>query len=115
MASRTDYKFSHISRRDNGTMEVKVRFYEGEVSTLDEEDMDGRLVPVTRYRRSALVKRPLTHFASLDGVSSRLIDDGNAGVLTFNRHLTDDQLRVVMNDVLAKDLTRIAIDEQKAA
>lgn len=113
MASRTDYKFSRITRKNDGAMEAKIRFYEGEISTRDEEDDDGKLILVTRYRRSAIVKRPLTHFVSLIGVSSRLAEDGNAIILTINRNLTDDQLRAMLNDILAKDTTRAAIDEQK--
>lgn len=112
-ASRTDYKLPVIRRLDNDTTEIRVRFYEGEISTVNEKGPDGVLVPVIRYRRSGLVKRPLADFATLIGVTARLVEGGNAIIPTFNRHLTDDQLRTAMNAVLAKDVTRTAIDEQK--
>ncbi len=110
MASRTDYKFAFITRFDDGTAEVKVRFYEGEINSRNEEG-----VSVTRYRRSALVKRPLSHI-TLPRITGRLVEGGNAIILNVNRpHLNAGQLRGIMNAVLAKDITRTAIDEQKVS
>lgn len=54
-AMMTDYKISSVV--DDGVQKVmKVRFYEGEVTTLPERDAETRsMVPVTRYRRSKMI------------------------------------------------------------
>ena len=86
-----DYKFARIKRKDDGTTEAKVRFYEGDITTEDEEDEDAVLVPVTRYRRTGLL-REVT-----------IVERG---------HLSDDEVRNLMDIELAKDATRTPIDEQ---
>lgn len=92
MASRSDYKFPHIIRRDDDTTEAKVRFYEGEIATFLALDEPGEpLVSVTRYRRSALLREETFH---------------------FDRLVPDTALRGLMNAELAKDTTRTPIDGQ---
>ena len=95
----TDYKFSYIKRLDDGTTEAKVRFFEGNITTELELDMDldvvdsGALVPVTRYRRSPIRLREET--------------------FRWRERLSDDDVRDLMDVELAEDTTRTPIDEQK--
>ncbi len=126
MGTRMDYKLARVSYKKNSTMDVEVRFYQGdflseaELKNLyarrgdvwDEVDQASTVFPVY-VRESKIVKRPLNHFTLLNGVSSRLEKDGNTVILTVNRTLTDKQLRIMLNTVLLKDTTREAIDEQK--
>ena len=51
---KTDYKISTI--KDSAKVLVNFNFYEGDITTENELDMFGALVPVTRYRRFALLK-----------------------------------------------------------
>lgn len=53
-----DYKVVE-EREENGLIYQKVRYYEGDVTTEDEPDLsnpDGPIIPVTRYRRTAMVE-----------------------------------------------------------
>ena len=50
-----DYKIVE-EREDNGVIYQKVRYYEGKVTTEDELNTDNEIVPVTRYRRTALIE-----------------------------------------------------------
>ena len=47
----TDYKIVYMSER-TGSWEVLARFYEGDITTEDEQDSEDNFVPVTRYRRT---------------------------------------------------------------
>ena len=54
---QADYKLSE-QREENGIFYQKVRFYEGAVTTEDENDTTnpgGGMIPVTRYRRTGLI------------------------------------------------------------
>ena len=120
IASLTDYKFSYISRQDDGTMHVKMRFYEGEKVEESEEIEPGEFELITRYRRSGIVQRPTDHFSSLSGASidyeekERLGDElGDAVIVTLPRQLTEVELIRAMNVVLAEDTTRTPIDERQ--
>lgn len=94
MSTLTDYKFVWIRRDDDGTVTALVRIYEGDETTEVEEDVDDItvLVPVTRYRRTALLRE-----------------------LTVNPpgRPSDNALRGLVNAELAQDLSRTPIDEQK--
>jgi hypothetical protein len=51
-----DFKISSIHNFDDGTQVIKFRFYEGAITTEDEEDLRTRVVEsVTRYRRSQVL------------------------------------------------------------
>ena len=81
----TDYKIKSI-RRDGSTTKVVVAFYEGEITTKLEDNIN-----VTRYRRSALLK------------NETYILQGN---------VSDTELRLFLNKELAKDTLRTSITEQ---
>ena len=82
--SLIDYK---ISRIDNGI--ALVRFYEGDVTTEDEEDGNGGIISVTRYRRSSLIRET---------------------TYTLSRM----ELRKRLNGILTRDRNRPPISEQRA-
>ncbi len=88
----TDYKYSNILHFTNESTEALVRFYEGEITTEFQEDPDGLLVSVTRYRRTRKL-REVTFKAS--------------------GRVSDENIHAAMNVELAKDTTRDPIDEQK--
>lgn len=94
---KTDYKISSITRYDDGRVEVTARIYEGDVTTELEADSRGLSVPVTRYRRSALLRT----------VTFTLPD--------LPRQATDGQIRAFLNGELKKDTTRTPIAEQTSA
>ena len=55
MATLVDYKVvSESMDADGNVVHQIIRFYEGDVSTLDEE-VRGELQSVTRYRRTAMI------------------------------------------------------------
>ncbi len=108
----TDYKFVYISRFDDGTMQIKARIYEGDITSELSEDVDGNLVLVVRYRRTAITKRPLRDFIAVSR-SGRLVESGNSLILSIDRNLTNSQLIRLMNTSLALDPVREPIDEQK--
>ena len=89
----TDYKFSNIVHLPNGDTQSLVRFSEGDI-TIEKEDLrDGfGLVDVERYRRTGLLREP---------------------TMTWTGRLSKDEIRTLVNVELAKDPTRIPIDEQK--
>lgn len=112
---KTDYKFWFITRDDDGyIVKCGIRFYEGEITTKDENDIDGNPVPVTRYRRSKLLTK-----TDLSYLNDSFVKDGkgqDAKLYTpaeFGEIKTDDELRTFLNNELAKDSTRTSIDEQK--
>ena len=50
-----DYKFTSIIENDNET-KVKVRFYNGAITTENEFDVTtGTVIPITRYRRTSKI------------------------------------------------------------
>ena len=119
MASRTDYKFSHIRFLDNGSMRFKVRFYEGEVDEELEEAEPGVFETITRSR-IAIVQRPEEDFASIpDAMVSYEEKDrprdelGNAAIVIVPIRYTERELVRLMNVVLAEDTTRVPVDERK--
>lgn len=112
----TDYKFWYIKRDDNGKIiEAAVRFYEGDITTEDELNEDGVLVPVTRYRRTARLDPKLE-----DHVKDRAIKKDSRGNNTalyypadFGEISTDTELTDFINKELKKDTKRSPVDEQK--
>jgi len=87
----TDYKTPWIQLNDDGSWDIKLQIYEGDTTTEDEdENGTGNVVPVTRYRRVALVREEQLHFPA---ISERALSK---------------RLRVE----LAKDRTRTPIPEQ---
>jgi hypothetical protein len=51
-----DFKIRYVNNTDDGKQVIAFRFYEGAITTEDEEDPGtGVVVSVTRYRRSAVV------------------------------------------------------------
>ena len=97
MASLTDYKISRIVHLPGGSTEALIRFYEGDITTEDEEDIDGEpgdVVSVTRYRR----------------ISKNTLREINYNAAA---RVSDDDIRTAMDIELATDLIRTPIDEQK--
>ena len=93
---KTDYKISRITRFDDGRVEVVARIYEGDITTENERLVDGGTGPVTRYRRTGLLRT----------VTLTLPD--------LPTQATDAQIRRRLNDELKKDRTRTPIAEQSA-
>ena len=112
---KTDYKFWYIRRDDDVHIsECAVRFYEGEITTENERDVNGNLVPITRYRRTKKLKKfNLPHFKGrkiikdLLGNKCQFYTQEDFGIIK-----TDDELRLFLNKELAKDKSRIPIFEQ---
>lgn len=105
-----DYKFHYIKRQDGTNIsEAAIRFYEGVVSTKDELDMSGDLVPVERYRRSKkLVKSDMPYISDKTERDGYIVyTEKDFGVIS-----TNDELRVFLNNELKKDLVREGIPEQ---
>lgn len=50
-----DYKFKSI-HRDGKNTTIVATFYKGAITTEDEEDTNGDIVPITRYRRTKIIK-----------------------------------------------------------
>lgn len=92
---KTDYKFAYILRKDDVHIdECGVRFYEGDITTEDEKDFNGNIIPVTTYRRFNKIKEVV-------------FTEKDFGVIS-----SDDELRVFLNGKLRKDKTRVPVDEQ---
>jgi hypothetical protein len=98
---QTDYKISQMTKDDLGNItRAKVRFYEGETLAKDELDIDGKTKPVTRYRRSALVKEFIyqpREFKAFKGQNIR----------------EESELLELLNNELGKDKSREALTLQK--
>jgi len=90
----TDYKLKRVVEHDDGKQTVEFVFYEGEITTEDEIDTDGRLVPVTRYRRT---KKLRERSVTLESVESL------------------DRIQKRLNNILARDESRSPITEQTDA
>ncbi len=112
----TDYKFWYIRRDDKGFItEATVRFYEGDITTENEMNVDGITKAVTRYRRTKrLQKADLPHF------TDKAIIKESSGTETiiyisddFGQIKTDDELRLFLNKELKKDTQRSPILEQE--
>lgn len=111
--AKTDYKFWYITRNDDGYItECAVRFYEGDITTEDEQTING-VVPVTRYRRTArLAESDLSHLGTgfvkeFNGADCKIYRSSDFGSIT-----TDNQLRLFLNGELRKDPTRTPIAKQ---
>ena len=92
MAGLCDYKIASRTDYDDGHSVLKVRFYEGDITT--ENEQHGRLiVPVTRYRRTALLR---TITLTLPDLPLRA---------------SEAQIQTSLKAELAKDLTRTPIAE----
>ena len=112
-----DYKFWYIKREDNiHISECAIRFYEGDITTEDEFNTDKRKIePVTKYRRTKrLLKSELEH---LKDYNVKTESNGNEAVVFTSKDFgvitTDDELRLFLNEKLAKDKDREPIEEQK--
>ena len=110
----TDYKFWYIRRDDDGFItEAAVRFYEGEITTKNEKQIDDVIKPVTRYRRSKKLQD-----VELDHLNKPKIKDsgGSDAVLytsaDFGQIKSDNELRLFLNQELSKDKIRTPIPEQ---
>lgn len=113
---RSDYKFSRIAREGDGTMNFDLRFYEGKITTEPQEDVNGVLVNVTRYRRppiQTVTARPQSDFDGLLARDETVDIDGHEVTILLRRHLTELELLRAMDKVLALDRTREPIDERK--
>jgi hypothetical protein len=87
----TDYKIKRVTRYYSGAVEVVYQVHEGDIATEDEDDGGGRMVSVTRYRRSSLV----------------------GGTQTAQwPNITDGEIRRRLNQRLGKDARRTPIPEQ---
>lgn len=87
----TDYKTSRMTQHDDGSWTMLLRIYEGDITTENEEDGDGDLVLVTRYRRTTMLREETLNFPAMREVDLQ------------------EQLRAE----LAKDRTRTPIPEQR--
>jgi hypothetical protein len=58
----TDYKIASIRQQVDDSWIVVFRIYEGDITTEVEEDPDLGMVPVTRYRRTALLSEERRRF-----------------------------------------------------
>jgi hypothetical protein len=113
-----DYKIWYIKRDNGGVItEAAVRWYEGDVTTLNEPDPQnptGPEIPVTRYRRTRrLVESELLHLGTgfvteVGGAKAKLYLPRD-----FGRISTDDQLRDFLDSKIKLDPLRVPIDEQK--
>lgn len=113
---RTDYKFWFIRRDDSGYItEAAIKFYEGDFSTALEKIAGGLEKPVYRYQRNKrLSKDELGYLGKVIFIKDTANQE--AVLYTFNDFgwiKTDDELRDFLNKELAKDKSRVAIDEQK--
>jgi len=112
----TDYKFWYINRDDNGFItEVAVRFYEGAISTVPITDIKGITTNVDKYiRTTRLQATDLTYLDTQD--VKKEVNGNDAIVFTskdFGEISSDGDLRLFLNAELAKDPSRMPIDEQK--
>jgi len=89
----TDYKTPRVTQHDDGSWTVLLRIYEGDVTTENELDKRGNMVPVTRYRRIAVLREETLEFQPMPEVA----------------------LHGLLRVELAKDLTRQPIEEQRDA
>lgn len=68
-----DYKFAKYTEHDDGTVSATVRFYDGAITTEEEEvlleDMTRVVQPVTRYRRTAMIEEVDYVFGSASDVT----------------------------------------------
>ena len=89
-----DFKIRYISNTNDGKQVIAFRFYEGAITTEDEEDGGGDMQAVTRYRRSAALS-----------------------VLTVNRdtQLSYDDIDALGRVELAKIADHDPIEEQRVA
>lgn len=107
-----DYKIQRATSHSDGTMTVFVRFYEGEETTeLEHDDDTDSLQAVTRYRRSAVVLKNLSEFASFDG--AQVSKSGNGVLVTLPYQLSEKELLAAMDKVLAADTTRTPIEARR--
>lgn len=85
----TDYKITHqhIKNKTIGA----IRIYEGDITTEDELNINDEPVPVTRYRRTRLLREVEFDFQELN----------KTRVLQW------------LNSILAEDKTRTPIDKQR--
>lgn len=86
----TDYKIIRITEHDDGHLVVVVRFYEGAITTEDENHL-GRVIPITRYRRTRILRKRVIRLATSESYK---------------------QLQQRLNHVLAMDTIRRPISEQ---
>ena len=75
-----DYKLNSVSV-GNGKATITVIIYEGGITTENEEDLTGKLVPVTRYRRTKKLGKKTA---------------------TLDKEYTIEQLRDICNAVIKK-------------
>lgn len=90
---QTDYKISQSTQHDDGSWTILYRAYEGDITTEDEFNEAGNLVPVTRYRRTQLLREVTLQFPSMP----------------------KDELIHRLNSRLAMSRTRTSIPEQRNA
>mgnify|MGYP001577505004 CR=1 FL=1 len=112
----TDYKFWYIARDDNDFItEAGIRFYEGEVTTLNEPVGEARtMTPITRYRRSKrLTESDMAHLGSGFKKESSGSDAKVYTSKDFGAIKTDAELRIFLNTKLKKDSSRTPIANQR--
>ena len=115
MKMLTDYKFWYIKNDGFGAIEeCAVRYFEGDITTVDEPDEDNNLVPVTCYRRTKRVNP-----REMDHTKSKRIkkDSGGNDCVIYTRAdfgviTTDDELRTFVNKEMEKDTRGNNIPEQ---
>ncbi len=114
---KTNYKFWYITRQDDiHISECAIRFFEGDISTKDEINIEnplGAKISVTKYRRiRRLQASDLVHLGKptrkeLSGDDCIVYTSDDFGVID-----DDDELKVFLNGELAKDPTRESNDFQ---
>ncbi len=113
MANLVDYKFWYIIRDDNRFItECGIRFFEGDVTTELEIDLDDVEQEVTRYRRSKRLQG-----AELPDKARKLDTNGNEAVVytaaDFGEISTDEELDAFAEAELDKFPGKSSISKQK--
>lgn len=86
---KISYKVAYVSRKDDIHIDsVMVIFYEGDTTTENEKDINGKVTPVTRYRL-------------LNKLREKVYTDKDFGVIK-----EENDLFVFLNKELTKDRTR---------
>lgn len=107
----TDFKIAQVQHHKDRSATVLVRFYEGSVSTALESDIDdiGKLVNVTRYRRTAIINKRASEVAKHSDDFSVAKSNGKEWSITFKPGV---DYEASLKKMLAEDSTRVPIAQR---
>jgi len=114
----TSYKFWYINRDDDGFVtEAAIRFYEGELTTKPEKvflpNGSEAIQNVTRFRYETRLTADKVGYLNVNTKQEKTGKDCAVFTAThFGKIKTDDELRLFLNEQLAKDPIRTPISEQ---